>query len=975
MKKIQSIAKKELKAYFGSPMAALFIGAFLVATLFSFFWLEGFFARNTADIRPLFRWMPLLMIFLVSALTMRQWSEEQKMGTLEVLLTLPVSLTELVVGKFIAVLGLVAVALLLTLGLPITVAILGPLDWGPVVGGYVGALLLAAAYIAMGLYLSSRTDNQIIALIMTVLVGSLFYLVGSAGITNFMGNTAANFFRALGSGSRFASIERGVIDLRDLLYYGALTVFFLRLNVLSLARKRWSQGANTRCLRRQAIMLTGLIAANLLAGNLWLAKLNTLRLDLTENREYSLSQASRELLGGIHEPLILRGYFSEKTHPLLSPLVPRIKDLMAEYAIASGGKVKVSFVDPKLDEKVELEATQQYGIKPVPFQVDNRYEASVVNSYFNILVKYGDQFAVLGFNDLVVVEPRSDGELDVRLRNLEYDLSKTIKKTVYGFQNLETVFENIKGELELVAVVSGKSLPPPLAAIPALIDKVAAELAKESDGKLHYRRLDPDTGSPSPQELKNTYNVEPIPLSLFSNQTFYLNLLLSIGGKSERVYLSGDMAEADIRKEIEAVLKRTSSGFLKTVGIWTPPSALPPMMAMQRPGSDEQYQTIKTMLRENYNVSKVDLSLGRVPGAVDVLLAIAPQNLTDKERFAIDQYLMQGGAVVALAANYQLDISPNAQSLNIKKIEQGLGELLAHQGITVEESLVMDKQNEPFPVPVTRDVGGFMVQEIKQLEYPFFVDVRSDGMDRQNAIVGNLPAVTMNWVSPVRVDAEKNKGRKVSTLLQSSPQSWIYKGTEIQPDFKRYPKYGFALGEPQARNPLAVTVQGSFTSFFAEQADPRLAVAPEAKTAAGEGGEGEHEGPQAKPAEGSKPGVALTPVIKRSPESARLVVVGSSEFINDTVIGISQATNQSRFMNNLGFLQNVIDWSVEDQELLAIRSRGTQARLLRPITREQEMFWESTNYGLALLALLVVSLYGGWRRRREVPMVLEPTAG
>ncbi|MCK5339582.1 MAG: ABC transporter permease subunit, partial [Desulfobulbaceae bacterium] len=113
MSQMLSIAKKELKAYFGSPMAAIFIGAFLLSTLFSFFWVETFFAGNSADIRPLFRWMPILMIFLAAALTMRQWSEEQKMGTLEILLTLPVRLSSLVLGKFCAVLALVGVALAL----------------------------------------------------------------------------------------------------------------------------------------------------------------------------------------------------------------------------------------------------------------------------------------------------------------------------------------------------------------------------------------------------------------------------------------------------------------------------------------------------------------------------------------------------------------------------------------------------------------------------------------------------------------------------------------------------------------------------------------------------------------------------------------------------------------------------------------------------------------------------------------------
>jgi ABC-2 type transport system permease protein len=210
MKQALSITRKELNGYFGSPMALIFLGAFLAASLFAFFWIDTFFARGIADVRPLFRSMPVLMIFLVAALTMRQWSEEQRSGTLEVLLTLPVSLVQLVVGKFLAVMALVCVALALTLFLPISVSILGNLDWGPVIGGYLAAVLLAAGYAAIGLTVSSRTDNQIVALISTVLLCGVLYLVGSSGITDFVGDTPAEILRAIGAGSRFESIERGV---------------------------------------------------------------------------------------------------------------------------------------------------------------------------------------------------------------------------------------------------------------------------------------------------------------------------------------------------------------------------------------------------------------------------------------------------------------------------------------------------------------------------------------------------------------------------------------------------------------------------------------------------------------------------------------------------------------------------------------------------------------------------------------------
>jgi len=189
MKQTLAITRKELSSYFGSPMALIFIGAFLAATLFTFFWIDTFFARGIADVRPLFRWMPLLLIFLVAALTMRQWSEEQQSGTLEILLTLPVRPAQLVMGKFLAVMILVALTLALTLCLPITVELLGNLDWGPVIGGYLAALLMAAAYTAIGLFISSRTDNQIVALILTVVTCGIFYMIGTRGITEFTGET------------------------------------------------------------------------------------------------------------------------------------------------------------------------------------------------------------------------------------------------------------------------------------------------------------------------------------------------------------------------------------------------------------------------------------------------------------------------------------------------------------------------------------------------------------------------------------------------------------------------------------------------------------------------------------------------------------------------------------------------------------------------------------------------------------------
>ena len=229
---------------------------------------------------------------------------------------------------------------------------------------------------------SARTDNQIVSLIATAAICGAFYLVGSPAITALVGNDAGQWLRDLGAGSRFDSITRGVLDLRDLAYYLSITALFLVLNRLALERLRWA-GNPLQAAQRRWLWAAGLLAANAIAVNLWLGQLGGARVDLTQGHQYTLSDATRRYLGELKEPLLIRGYFSAETHPLLAPLVPQLRDLLAEYAVAGGSKVRVEFVDPRDDPRQEEEAASHYGIRPVPFQIASKYQASVVNSYFD----------------------------------------------------------------------------------------------------------------------------------------------------------------------------------------------------------------------------------------------------------------------------------------------------------------------------------------------------------------------------------------------------------------------------------------------------------------------------------------------------------------------------------------------------------------------------------------------------------------
>jgi ABC-2 type transport system permease protein len=965
MKQTLAITRKEMIAYFGSPMALIFLGTFLAVTLFAFFWVETFFERNIADVRPLFQWMPVLTIFLVAALTMRQWSEEQRSGTLEVLLTAPVRRIELVLGKFLAVMALVTLALVLTLFLPITVEILGDLDWGPAVGGYVATLLMASAYVALGLFVSSRTDNQIVSLVVTILLGGAFYLVGSSSVTGLVGNTLGDILRAIGTGSRFESIERGVIDLRDLAYYLSLTALFLMLNVVSLDAKRWSYGAQTAAYRRTVVVTVVLIAANLVTLNTWLFPLSGLRADLTADKTYSLSQTSRDLIGNLTEPLLIRGYFSETTHPLLAPLVPTIRDMLSEYELASKGKIEVEIVDPRDNEELEEEANQVYGISATPFQVSGRYESSIINSYFDLLVRYGDQYETLSYSDLIEVESTASGDIVVRLRNLEYDLTSSIKKVVYGFQSLDSALASIQDPIKLTAYITSQTLPSSLQTVPQQVEKVGSTLQEESGGKLTFQVIDPDDPNASiDRESLISYGLRPFAVSLFSPDSYYLHLLLEIGSEAQVLYPTSEMTEADIRTEIESALKRAAPGFLKTVGLWLPAQEYTYDIYGNYQEPISSWDIIQQQLEQNYTVKEVDLTSGHVEGDVDVLLIVAPQQMSDKEQFAVDQYLMRGGALIVASGNYVL--SPTQYySITMDAVESGLRDVLNSYGVEIGESMVLDTSCEGFPMQVQRQVGDMQVSEYRLISYPYFVDVRSDSMNSESPIVSNLSAVTLQWASPLTLDETKMEGRQVDILLESTDEAWLRSATDVQPDLTTYPELGFAITGEQKAWQLAVAIQGSFESYYTGKESPFEAQSAATPTV------DETTTETVTEATGTPEPVLGT--IEVSPESSRLVVIGSSEFIDDTVLQISSNVSGDRYLYNLQLVQNAVDWALEDEDLLSIRSRGTYSHLLKTLDSTEQSLWEGLNYGLTLAALVAIGVVSNIRRKQEQPMALVET--
>ncbi len=951
------IAAKELTLFFASPTGYLFLAAFLAVTLFVFFWVEAYFARNVADVRPMFEWMPVMLIFLASALTMRLWSEERRTGTMEFVFTVPARTWEFVLGKFGACLCLLGLALLLTLPLPISIAFHADLDWGPVLAGYAAAFLLGGAYVAIGLFVSARTDSQIVSLIMASFACGAFYLVGSPVLTELASGGLADFLRSLGAGARFESITRGVVDFRDLYYYVSLAAVFLALNVHGLEVQRWAKdGERTR--HRAWMVGTTLLAANLLAANLWLASFSGLRIDVTEGRIYSISDATRGYLAQLREPLLIQGYFSAKTHPLLAPLVPRMRDLLAEYEIAGGGNVKVRIIDPADDPELEDEANTKYGIRPVPFQVADRYQSSLVNSYFDVLVSYGDEYEVLGFRDLIEVKVAGEADLDVQLRNPEYDVTRSIKKVLYGFQGGSSIFANIQAPVTFTGYVSANDkLPEALVAFRAVVSDVLDELQAESGGKLSVEFIDPDAeGGAVGAEIAQNYGFQPMATSLFDTNAFYFYLTLADDETLVQVPLPEALSAEAAKRGIEEGLKRFASGLLRTVALVTPPAPAP-YMAQQGMGGN-QFSQLQGLLGNDFNVETADLAEGVVPEAADLLVVVDPKELSDKQVFAIDQFLMKGGTVAVAASAFEANFA--AQTLTAAPRVTGLEDWLDHLGVGIGESLVLDPANAAFPVPVTRNVGGFSFQELVMLDYPYFPDIRAPSLNPDSIMTSGLPQVTMAWASPIELDAERNAEREIVELLRTSPGSWLSTSTDVLPRINEQGLSAFTPDGDQQSRLVGVLLSGRFDSFFAGQPSPLLEEEAAAEEADGEADLADLAEDEDEASENDGLGV-VTSVIERSPESARLFVFASNGFLADQTLRMLGSADGTIYGNSVQLMVNVADWSLEDQTLLGIRARGNFNRTLPPLAEQQQALIEYLNYGFALAGIGAVFAVRRWR--------------
>ena len=236
MANVWIIYKRELSAYFGTPIAYVFLAIFVFLGGIFAFYIGNFFEREQADLQSFFQFHPWLYLFLIPALSMRLWAEERRAGTIELLFTLPVTMTEVVLGKFLAAWKFTAIALSLTFPLWLTVNYLGDPDNGVILAGYLGSLLMAGAFLAIGSCISALTRNQVIAFVVSGVVCLGFVLSGFPLVLDFVGAVApaivVDAVRSFSFLTHFQAIGKGVLDAGDVIYFFSLIVFWLFVNAV-----------------------------------------------------------------------------------------------------------------------------------------------------------------------------------------------------------------------------------------------------------------------------------------------------------------------------------------------------------------------------------------------------------------------------------------------------------------------------------------------------------------------------------------------------------------------------------------------------------------------------------------------------------------------------------------------------------------------------------------------------------------------
>ncbi|MCH8185046.1 MAG: Gldg family protein [Chloroflexi bacterium] len=458
-----ALVRKDLRAYFDQPTGYILIVVFVA--LLSWWFFRTTILTLEASLRPLFSVefaidrpsLPWVLAFLTPAATMRLLAEEQRDGTLELLLTQPVRAWIVLLGKFLAGFLFVTLWMAATLGIPLALETAGDMDWGAVVAQYVGGMFLAASFVAIGLFTSSLTRNQIVAFLLGLTFIVLLMLMGLEQVAVTLPDRVAGLVQSLSPVTHFSSIARGVIDLRDVLYFVALTSTFLSATFLTIRGKSLSHFSPQY--RNLQLGVAGLIVFSLLVG--WFGSSIGGRLDLTSDKLFTLSPGTVKIISDLDDLVTITLYKSKDPPPQISLVTRDVTDFLRDFAAGSDGKVKIVEKFPLDDPDARREASLA-GIPPREFAEVGQTEVSRKIGYLGLTMTYTDRREVLPFI------PTVDG-FEYRLASQTNKMIANTLKSVafltgYGEKAADVDLTILAGELQgayevrQVSAVDGGSL-------------------------------------------------------------------------------------------------------------------------------------------------------------------------------------------------------------------------------------------------------------------------------------------------------------------------------------------------------------------------------------------------------------------------------------------------------------------------------------------------------------------------------------